>query len=149
MGILAECPICHQKQSIKNKRCSCGLELDNAKKVKRLRYWISYRMPDGKQRRKSVGAFEGLNPYSIKDARNAEAKRVVQKRQKRIFEMLPESEMTFSELTEWFLPIEKNKVQSDKISDAYYSVKKINLEIFNSVFGNMLVNRIEPADLER
>ena len=69
MAILAECPICHKKQSTKNKKCSCGLALDEAKKAKKVRYWISYRMPDGKQRRESVGGFEGLDPYSIKDAK--------------------------------------------------------------------------------
>lgn len=148
MSVLAECPICHRKQATKNKKCTCGLDLDAAKKSKKIRYWISYRMPNGKQRRESVGAFEGLDPFSIKDARDAESKRVVQKREKRIFDMLPDSEWTFNELTEWFLPIEENKVQSGKISAGYFDVKKINLECFNSVFGNILVNQIQPADLE-
>ncbi len=107
MGILAECPMCHKKQSTKNKACSCGNEMDKSKRSKKVRYWISYRMPDGKQRRESVDAFKGLDPYSITDAREAESKRVVQKREKCIFDMLPESEMTFNELTEWYLDLEK------------------------------------------
>ena len=61
MAVLAECPLCHKKQSTKNKKCSCGLKLDEAKKSKKVRYWITFRMPDGKQRRESVGAFEGLD----------------------------------------------------------------------------------------
>ena len=123
MSILAQCPICRKKQSIKNKLCKCGEKLDKAKRSGRIRYWINYRMPDGTQRRESVGAFEGLDPYSLKDARDAESKRVVQKREKRIFDMLPESEMTFEELSEWFLPIEQNKIISGKISEEYYNVK--------------------------
>ena len=71
MAILAECPICHSKQSNRNKMCSCGEDLDKGKRSKRVKYWISYRMPDGKQRRESVGAFEGLDPFSISDARDA------------------------------------------------------------------------------
>lgn len=95
MAILAECPICRKKQSVKNKRCSCGQNMDSAKRSQRVRYWISYRMPDGKQRRESVGAFEGLNAYSKTDAEIAMSKREVQKREKRILDMLPESTITF------------------------------------------------------
>ena len=94
-SILGECPLCHKKQATKNKTCKCGLNLDDAKKSKKIRYWISYRMPDGKQRRESVSTFENLNPHSIKDARDALSKREVQKKEKRLFDMLPESQMTF------------------------------------------------------
>ena len=31
MAILAECPICHEKQSVKRKVCKCGEDLDKAK----------------------------------------------------------------------------------------------------------------------
>ena len=55
MAILAEYPMCHIKQATKNKACRCGLDLANAKKSKKVRYWISYRMPDGKQRREPMG----------------------------------------------------------------------------------------------
>jgi integrase len=142
MAILAECPVCHKKQSTKNKKCSCGLELDDAKKSKKVRYWISYRMPDGKQRRESVATFEGLNPYSIKDARDALSKRGVQKKEKRLFDMLPESQMTFNELTDWYLGLEKVKTL------ASYDIIKIKLHIFNAEFGNRLVSDIKPVDLE-
>lgn len=88
------------------------------------------------------GAFEGLDPYSVTDAENALAKRKVQKKEKRIFDMLPESNQRFSELTEWYLGLEKIKAL------AYYDVLKINLDSFNAVFGNDIVSRIKPADLE-
>jgi integrase len=142
MAILAECPMCHKKQSTKNKKCSCGLKLDEAKKSKKVRYWITYRMPDGKQRRESVGAFEGLDAYSISDAREAEAKRMVQKKERRIFDMLPESQMTFSELTDWYLDLEKVKAL------ASYDIIKIKLDIFNAEFGNRVVSDLKPVDLE-
>ena len=142
MSILAECPICHKRQASKNKICKCGLNLDDAKKSKKVRYWISYRMPDGKQRREAVATFEGLNPYSIKDAKDALSKRQVQKKEKRIFDMLPESQMTFKELTDWYLDLEKVKTL------ASYDIIKIKLDIFNADFGNRLVSDLKPIDLE-
>ena len=96
MAIMAECPICRKKQSVKNKLCTCGQDLDESKRSQKVRYWISYRMPDGKQRRESLGAFEGLNAYSKTDAKIAMSKREVQKREKRILDMLPESKMIFN-----------------------------------------------------
>ena len=99
-------------------------------------------MPDGKQRRESVATFEDLNPYSIKDARDALSKREVQKKEKRLFDMLPESQMTFKELTDWYLEHEKVKAL------ASYDIIKIKLGIFNAEFGNRLVSDIKPVDLE-
>ena len=55
-------------------------------------------MPNGKQRREFVGALEGLSPYSITDAKEALAKRQVQKKERRIFDILPETVKTFNEL---------------------------------------------------
>ena len=69
MAILAECPFCHNKQVVKNKECKCGTDLDKAKRSKKVKYWISYRLPDGTERRQSVDSFEDLNGYSIEDAR--------------------------------------------------------------------------------
>jgi len=148
MGILAECPTCHTKQSIRNKKCKCGLSLDDAKKRNRLknkeggvRYWIAYRMPDGKQRRESVGAFEGLDAYSLDDAKAADAKRMVQKKEKRIFDMLPESETTFSELTEWYLSLKsvKRLATCNRIEGA--------LSNFNAVFDHRTVDDVKRTDL--
>ena len=83
-------------------------------------------MPDGKQRRESVGALEGLSPYAVTDARQALAKRTVQRKERRIFDMLPESEMTFDELTKWYLDLAKVRAL------ASYDIIKIKLNIFNS-----------------
>ena len=55
MAILAECPLCRRKQSIRNKSCICGNDLDRAKRSKKVKYWINYRLPGGKQRREFVG----------------------------------------------------------------------------------------------
>jgi integrase len=142
MGVLAECPICHIKQSTKNKRCKCGEDIDKAKKGKKVRYWISYRLPDGTQRRESVSTIEGLDPWSITDAKDALAKRKVQRKEKRIFDMLPECEMTFSELAKWYLDLAKVKEL------ASYDIINIKLGIFNSTFSDIIVSQIKPVDLE-
>jgi len=134
MGVLVECP-CHKKQSLRNKVCSCGLDLIKLKKSNKLRYWITYRLPGGKQRREYVG-------YSIEEARDAYGKRRAQKRENRIFDIKPESRMTFNELTKWYLGLEKVK------NLAYYETLKIYLGKFNQVFGNVVVSQIKPVDLE-
>ncbi len=142
MAILAECPICHRKQTTKKKVCKCGQDLDKAKKSKRVRYWISYRLPNGQQRRESVASFEGLNPHSIEDARDAESKRKVQRREKRIFEMLPGENLTFAELAEWYLNLDsvKQLATHQRVEGCIYN--------FNKVFGNQIVSTIKPVNLE-
>jgi integrase len=135
MAILAECPFCHNKQSVKHKLCKCGADLVKAKRSKKVKYWINFRMPDGKQRREAVG-------YSIEKARDADGKRRSQKREHRIFDMLPESNMTFNELTEWYLNLRTVK----KLSS--YDRVKLALDNFNKVFGNQIVGTIIPVNLE-
>jgi integrase len=152
MAILAECPVCHTKQATKNKKCigwlnkksglKCKGNLDDSKKAKTIRYWIVYRRKDGKQRWEAVGAFKGLKAWSITDAQNAHAKRTVEKVEKPLFDILPESKQRFSELTEWYLDLEKVKTL------AYYNVLKINLDSFSAVFGDYVVSSIRSADLE-
>jgi integrase len=56
--------------------------------------------------------------------------------------MVPESQMTFDELTEWYLDLAS--VQSL----ASYDIIKIKLDIFNAEFGNRLISDIKPVDLE-
>ena len=135
MAILAECPICHNKQSAKNKRCKCGEDLDKAKKSKRVKYWIQFRLPDGRQRKEFVS-------YSINEAKDADGKRRSQKRENRIFDMLPESKITFSELSEWYegLKSRQRLASFDRI--------QLSLKNFNEVFGDFSVNSIGLTDLE-
>jgi len=135
MAVLAECPFCHKKQAIRNKVCECGEDLSKAKKSKRVRFWISYRLPGGKQKREHVG-------FSIEKARDADGKRRSQKRENRIFDVKPDSKMTFNELTKWYLGLEKVKAL------ARYSIMTINLNSFNAEFGNVVVSHLKPVDLE-
>ena len=78
MAILAECPFCRKKQSVRNKLCNGGADLDRLKRNQKIRYWITYRLPGGTQRREPVIG-EELNPYSVESAREMHSKRVVQK----------------------------------------------------------------------
>jgi integrase len=153
MAILAECPKCHTKQATKNKKCigwldkkaghKCKQNLDIAKKVKTIRYWIVYRRKaDGKQRWESVGAFEGLKAWSITDAKDALSKRTVQKIEKPLFDIEPDSNITFAELIEWFLDLDKIRKK------AYYKTLNSNLKHFKDAFGDMLAGRLKPNDLE-
>ena len=141
MAILAECPFCHKKQATKNKRCTCGADLDQLKGSKKVKYWISYRLPNGKQKREAVSG-EDVNSYSIESAREMESKRIVQKKEKRIFDIKEDTRMTFAELAEWYLSLEKVKAL------ASYWERELSLKKFNKAFGDMIVSRIKPADLE-
>jgi integrase len=137
MSVLAECPICHKKQSVKNKICRCGEDLDKAKRSKRINYWIDYRVPGTPplQIRQFVGK-------SIEDARDADAKRRVQKAENRFLDMLPESNMTFGELADWYTSLKK--VQNL----AMFKVTLIHLAAFNTLFGATRVNNLSQTELE-
>ena len=63
MAILQECHICRRRQSLRNKVCKCGSDLDKAKRAGRVEYWIVFRV-DRKQRREKIGK-------SIEEARAA------------------------------------------------------------------------------
>lgn len=135
MAILLECPVCHKKQSIRNKLCNCGENLDRAKKAQRVKFWINYRKPDGKAKRESVG-------YSLAEAKDAEGKRRVQIRENRFFDIKPDSKMSFNELSKWYIGLEGVKRLH------YYETIKYNLKSFNEVFGDMVINQLKPVDLE-
>jgi len=135
MSVLAECPFCHKKQSTKNKICSCSGDLDKAKKGKKVKYWINFNVPGEGVRREYVG-------YSIEEARDADGKRRTQKRENRIFDMLPEAKMTFKELAAWYLDLSKVKALRS------YSNVKLCLKNFNKVFGPRIVGDIKQLDLE-
>jgi len=137
MAVLAQCPICRNIQSLKNKRCrQCDADMDKLKRQKeKVKYWINFRLPDKKQRREYIG-------YSVEEARVADGKRRVQKKENRIFDMLPEANMSFQELTDWYEDLKSVK----KLSS--YDRIRLALRNFNVVFGNMIVNTIKPLDLE-
>ncbi len=142
MAILGECPECHKKQSARNKKCSCGVDLEKAKKSRKVRYWINFRKPDGTQCRQAVGSFEGMDPYSIEHARVADSKKRVLKKENRLLDIKPEYKMTFNDLKDWYLKLERVK------SLKYYPTIEIFLDKFNSEFGNTIVSDLKPVDLE-
>jgi integrase len=142
MAILAECPICRKKQGRKNRVCKCGADLVKAKRSNRVRYWISYYLPNGKQRRELVKG-KGLDPTSIEDARKMHSKRVVQKIEEQdVFDIKPQIKMTFDELAKWYLGNEKVK--------ALASFKTIQTYVnkFLGEFGDIKAGEIRLADLE-
>ena len=65
--------------------------MDKAKKAQRVKYWITYRVPGGRQIWEPVGNL-------IEDARAADGKRKGEKKENRIFDILPDSKITFNEL---------------------------------------------------
>jgi len=143
MAILAECPQCHRKQAVKNRNCAgCDNDLVKAKRGGKVRYWIHYRVPSGKQRWEFVKLPDG-RPGGIEEARAAEGKRKAQKKENpTILEKVPAERMTFNELAEWYLDL-----KSIKKLASYRRVQAI-LKNFNEVFGNRIVSTIKLQDLE-
>jgi integrase len=90
----------------------------------------------------SVDAMEGLDGRSIEDAKDALSKRKVQKKENRVFDMLPESKMTFDELKTWYLELESVK----KLA-SFNRVQTV-LGNFNDVFGSYQVADIKQTDIE-
>jgi hypothetical protein len=96
MAIKSECPLCRRKQAVKNKVCACGQDMDKAKRARKVKYHITYRV-NGKQKQELVG-------YSIEDARKADAGRQTQRAENKLEDMLDiqaDARMTFSEFTAW------------------------------------------------
>jgi len=136
MAILAECPRCHKKQAVKNRNCECGADLVKEKRLQKVRFWVVYRLANGKQRKKFVG-------HLIEEARAAEGKRRVQKYENpAVLEKVPAELLTFTELAEWYLDLSPVK----KL--ASYDRIRQGIANFNRVFGNRIVSSLKPLDLE-
>jgi integrase len=142
MSVLQECPQCRMRQKTGNKRCRCGADLDKAKKSKKVRYWVAFRLPDGTQRQESLQNIADVDPYSIGDARAVNSKRQVQRKERDVFNMLPAASLSFDELTRWYLDLESVKALSS------YARVKIALSNFNFVFGNRTAGTVERSEIE-
>jgi integrase len=143
MAILAECPRCHKKQAVKNRNCICGADLVKEKRLKKVRYWVVYRLADGKQRKEFVGNLPDGRPAGIEEAKAAEGKRKAQKVENPgILERVPADKWTFTELSEWYL-----NLSPVKKLDSFNRIKGI-LGNFNEVFGTRIVSSIKLQDLE-
>jgi hypothetical protein len=67
-------------------------------------YWVSYRLPGGKQRREFVGNDPDGQPLGIEEAKAAEGKRRAEKKENpSILKKVPAERMAFSELIDWYL----------------------------------------------
>ena len=82
-------------------------------------------------------------PIPIESAREMHSKRVVQKKENRVFDIKPEVKMTFNELTDWYLGLEKVKATAS-CWRTEISLKKFKF----SNLGDIIVSQIKPSDLE-
>jgi len=134
MSILLECPFCQKKQSLKNKICTCSENLDKAKRSRKVKYWIDYRLPGGKHERKLSGS-------SIETAKAEEGKIRSMKAENRILDIL-QKDKTFNELAKWYLDL------SSVRKLASYRRVKIAINNFNKDFGDKATSTTKPIDLE-
>ena len=101
-----------------------------------------YRLKDGTHHREALTKFDDVNAYSIEEAKEALAKRVIQRKENRIFDIKPESTMTFKELSDWYLALE-----SVKKLHSYFQISN-SLRKFNLEFWEKMVRDIKPSELE-
>jgi integrase len=137
MAILQQCPICKRLHSLKLTECPspCGENLKKAARSKRIKYFIHYRLPTGKQIKQLVGK-------SIEEARAADGKRKAQKREGRIFDMVPDSKVTFHDLTQWYLGLDTTKDLKG------FKAVKVYLDKFNREYGSTLISNVKVTDLQ-
>jgi len=126
--------MCHKKQSLRNKRCTCSADLDQLKKTNKVRYWLDFRDDEGKKKRIPQG-------FSLTKAKAADGKVKGKKAEGTILEITDEAKTTFNELASWYLkrPDVKRLKSYERIEDA--------LDNFNEVFGRRHINTVKPSDL--
>lgn len=135
MSILCECPLCHKKQSIRNKACKCGADLDKMKRQKdKIKYWIQFYVKE-KQHRESVG-------YSLEEAKDADSKRRVQVKENRYLDIRQDAKLTFNDLSKWYLELDSTKAL------ASYRVISLRLSRFNGKFSDTLLSDLKKTDIE-
>jgi integrase len=134
MGKLAECPICHNKQSVKNKKCKCGCDLNRAKKSGKVKYHFYFRDVQGRQRQSFAG-------YTIKEL-NAEETKAKTKRIELGYLDPDDENAKFRDLTVWYL-----NLRNVKALKTYSDVCSV-MKILNSYFGEKKVRKLKRSHLE-
>ncbi len=134
MAVHAECPICKTKQSLKNDTCKCGENLKSAKKQKRVKYHLVYRLPGSRELQKELVGF------SQTEAEDKESERKKQKNDGDIAEIVNKN-ITFEQLRKWYISL-------DIVKDlAYFPVFKILTKKFTNELGKKRVMGILPIEL--
>ncbi len=138
MAILAECPACHAKIATKHKACTqCGLNLKNLKKNGQIKYHVKSCLPGTNKRRTE------LVGMSLKEAREKDAERKTDNRRVAtgFIDNIPQTDLIFGDLAEWFLGLHTTKRLKDS------KAKKIHLDKFNARFGKTRIVRLRPSML--
>ena len=135
MSILIECPICHKKHCCKKQTLQMRSGPGQGQAVE-----------EGPVSGSATGCPGGSSGASLSElnrrGRDADGKRRGQKREGRIFEMLPDAKLTFKQIAEWYL-----KLSSVKKLASYPRIA-IALNNFNGVFGQRVAGTVLPIDLE-
>ena len=132
---LGRVSFCKRKQSVKNKLCKCGEDLDKLKRSRKVKYHIKYRLPGGKQRQETVG-------FSISEAEMRTASAVSVQNGKTGFSKYCRIKCEISGIIRVVLEPEIRK----KL--ASFLRIKIAFRNFNKVLGDRIISTIRPIELE-
>lgn len=134
MGVLAECPKCRDRNSLKNIRCKkCNAEI---KKASGKTYWINYRDPLKRLR------FEKIGPSrQAAENRLMEIKRAIA--EERYIDKNLNVKYSLGNLMEWYLDLTdtKSKKSYDRIKQALDNVKRI-------LGPGILISQLKPSHME-
>ncbi len=135
MAIFQQCPICRLKQKNALKKCrKCGEDLVKAKRSQRVKYWIAYPIPGGKYKWQCIGT-------SLSQARDADGKIRAEKRENPFFDV-KNNRLTFQELTDWYLNLQKVKKKK------YFPTLTYRLNKWNMLFGDTIITHIKKSDID-
>lgn len=135
MTIQAECPICRARNSLQNKRCTkCHGDIAAAKR-RGIRYFLEYRLPNGKKKREFAG-------HSLREAKEKSSERTLQRAHGKLIGSLDQQTMTCQQVTDWYLGLEKTKGLS------YYANMVYNFREINQELGQVRTMDLRQVDLE-
>lgn len=134
MAVIAECPICKDRNSLKNTVCKkCGFSL---KKASGKVYWINYRDPSGRLKFERIGTSKLAAENRQRDVKTA----IVEGR---YIDKNFNSKHTLGGLIAWYtnLTDTKSKKSHQRIKEVLANIKRV-------LGSNILISHLKPSQME-
>ena len=111
------------------------------KRLKKVRYWVVYRLANGKQRKEFVGLPDGRPARNRRGPGRGGQAQGPKVENPTILERVPAERMTFTELAEWYLDLSPVKKLASYAGSG-------RVRQFHREFGERIVSTLKPMDLE-
>lgn len=131
MGLLIECPECHNRNSQKAKACKCGFAL--AKFSGRV-WWVEW-YQDGQRRRERIGPNKAAAEQRLREALSART-------EGRHIKKSPDAKTLSKDLAAWYLELPEVRAKRS------YGRDRLTMTKLLPAFGDRLLKDITPAQVE-